>query len=212
AADVQGQRLNFGVSGMLWQRSLVMYDQETDSLWSHILGTAQSGPLKGTRLQQIPSVMTDWKNWRQQHPQTTVVEMVRTSRDYITRFHTDLREHFVHGISDGVAAKSWSFDKLFNDLIVHDTWEGKPVVVLFDRPSMTPRVFSRQLGKRELQFEVQKTERGNVFRDIETGSMWHPIFGIATEGLLSGQQLEPLSSINSFERAWKDFYPASQNN
>ena len=43
AAEVGKQKLTFGVSGMLWNRSLVMYDKETGTLWSHILGEAMQG-------------------------------------------------------------------------------------------------------------------------------------------------------------------------
>ena len=52
ATKVEDKRLTFFVSGMLWQRSLVMQDKETGSLWSHILGEAMRGSLKGTSLEQ----------------------------------------------------------------------------------------------------------------------------------------------------------------
>ena len=37
--------LTLVVSGMLWNRNLVMLDLETESLWSHILGEAKAGVL-----------------------------------------------------------------------------------------------------------------------------------------------------------------------
>ncbi len=40
---VKDQTLTFAVSGLLWNSSLVMLDQETGSLWSHILGTCERG-------------------------------------------------------------------------------------------------------------------------------------------------------------------------
>ncbi len=43
--------LEFGTSGMLYQSNLVMYDRQTDSLWSQILGKSIVGPLAGTELQ-----------------------------------------------------------------------------------------------------------------------------------------------------------------
>jgi hypothetical protein len=36
--DVNGHRLSFGVSGLLYQSSLLMYDRQTDSLWTQIGG------------------------------------------------------------------------------------------------------------------------------------------------------------------------------
>ena len=64
-----------------------MYDRETDSLWSHLLGEAMKGPLKGSELKQIPSVMTDWKTWRTQHPESTVLWLSRTSHEYRREFY-----------------------------------------------------------------------------------------------------------------------------
>ena len=86
ARRVNGRTLTFGVSGMLWQDSLVMYDVETRSLWSHLLGEAMAGPLKGTVLGQVPSVMVDWKTWKSRHPQTTVLNLSRTSAAYRRSF------------------------------------------------------------------------------------------------------------------------------
>ena len=58
------------VSGKLWRNSLIMMDEETKSLWSHVSGEALSGPLAGRRLESIPSVQTTWKEWVAAHPGT----------------------------------------------------------------------------------------------------------------------------------------------
>ena len=54
---VKDRKLTLCVSGKLWNRSLIMMDKETDSLWSHLLGEAMAGPLEGgaeeARLQAI---------------------------------------------------------------------------------------------------------------------------------------------------------------
>ena len=57
----QGAPLTFGVSGMLWKDSLIMYDRQTRSLWSHVTGKAMKGPLQGTVLTVYPtSMQTTW--------------------------------------------------------------------------------------------------------------------------------------------------------
>ena len=48
--------VTLAVSGKLWNHSLVMVDQETGSLWSHLLGRAMSGPMKGTNLKTLPGL------------------------------------------------------------------------------------------------------------------------------------------------------------
>ena len=59
ARKVKGKTLTLSVSGMLWNRSLVILDAETKSLWSHILGRAMQGPLEGETLEALPGLMTD---------------------------------------------------------------------------------------------------------------------------------------------------------
>ncbi len=68
--EVNGQVLEFGVSGKLMMNVLVMYDRQTDSLWSQLLGKAIEGPLEGTELEFVPSKHTTWADWRREHPDT----------------------------------------------------------------------------------------------------------------------------------------------
>jgi hypothetical protein len=70
---VGGSPTRFGVSGYLWRSDLVLYDGETDSLWSQLLATAINGPATGERLRVLPSALTTWKQWRTDHPGTSVL-------------------------------------------------------------------------------------------------------------------------------------------
>lgn len=62
-ARVKGDPLVFGVSGLLYNNDLLMYDRKTQSLWSQIEGRAINGPLKGEHLQLIPVEHTTWRAW-----------------------------------------------------------------------------------------------------------------------------------------------------
>src|SRR5690606_28119492 len=46
--------MEFGNSGSLWNSALVMYDRQTESLWSHFIGQAIVGELTGTELTTFP--------------------------------------------------------------------------------------------------------------------------------------------------------------
>ena len=59
--QVGGQVLTFGVSGMLFRDGLVMYDRETDTLWTHVDGRAVRGKLTGHVLEIVPSIHATWK-------------------------------------------------------------------------------------------------------------------------------------------------------
>jgi hypothetical protein len=205
ARELDGKTLTFGVSGMLWKQSLVMYDKETESLWSHILGEAKQGPLRGKKLEQIPSVMTDWKTWSKEHPDGTVVLISRTSKEYRTEFYRQ-PEQFVLGIAEGGKAKAWSFDKLLKVPALNDTFDGQPVVVLVDKGSVTARLYSRKVKDRELTFEAS----GGKIKDKETGSTWEPVTGRAVDGSLKGTYLNALPAIVSYRLAWQEFHPKSE--
>ncbi|OZG75505.1 hypothetical protein BTA51_01635 [Hahella sp. CCB-MM4] len=65
----------FGVSGLLYNSDLLMYDRATESLWSQIEGRAISGPMKGARLELIPVQHTTWADWKQRYPDSQVLSL-----------------------------------------------------------------------------------------------------------------------------------------
>lgn len=101
--EVEGEETVFGVSGLLWQApevnvraaeqegevfgasvnesdvdirssgNLVMYDEATRSYWSQILATAICGPMERTDLTLVPSTLTSWGEWHEEHPETEVL-------------------------------------------------------------------------------------------------------------------------------------------
>jgi hypothetical protein len=82
-ARVDGIPLSFGVSGLLYNSDLLLYDRETESLWSQIDHRAISGRYRGKRLQMLPLEHTSWKDWRTRYPQTQVLSRdTGFSRDY----------------------------------------------------------------------------------------------------------------------------------
>ena len=202
---VKGQELNFGVSGMLWNRSLVMYDQETKSLWSHILGEAMAGKLQGATLEGIPAVTTDWKSWKAAHPNTTVLAMGRTSRNYISQFQRR-KGAFVLAIVHLGTPRAYPFDLLAEKRVVNDELGKDPVVVTYDAASTQARMFSRKVGKRELTFT---TAGEGLMQDRETGSTWNLKTGVCTAGALKDTQLVAMPAIVSFTKAWRVFHPDS---
>lgn len=64
---------DFGVSGLLYNNDMLLYDRRTRSLWSQIMGRAVTGPLKGTPLEQLPAIHTTWADWRKRYPDTLVL-------------------------------------------------------------------------------------------------------------------------------------------
>ena len=73
SAEHAGRELDFGVSGLLYNSDLLLYDRQTESLWSQIAKQAIAGPLAGTELTALPLTHTTWGAWRRAHPQTQVL-------------------------------------------------------------------------------------------------------------------------------------------
>ena len=205
ARRVKGRTLTFAVSGKLWKRSLVMIDKETGSLWSHILGEAMRGTLKGAILKSLPSAMTDWKSWREKHPKTTVVLLSRTSRKFQKNYYRNPKA-FVMGYVSGEHARAWSFDRLRKHPVINDRIGVKPLLVTFYAGSNAPYLFDRTVDGKPLTFE----SRDRKVLDTATRSEWDYATGRCLRGKLRGKQLTPLPGIVSFRRAWERFHPKTE--
>lgn len=83
---IQGRSLTFGVSGLLYESDLLMYDHQSESLWSQIAMEAVAGPLTGAKLRPIFLAHTTWEEWRIEHPTTLVLS---TKTGYYRNYDRD---------------------------------------------------------------------------------------------------------------------------
>jgi hypothetical protein len=69
--------LDFGVSGLLFNSNLLLYDRRDvarrSSLWSQLQARAIAGPAAGNRLRLLPASLSSWGDWREAHPATRVL-------------------------------------------------------------------------------------------------------------------------------------------
>ena len=79
-----GERLlTFGTSGKLYLSDLVMYDRQTESLFSQIEGRAIAGVLAGEELDRVPVQTVTWAAWREANPDGWVLSRdTGVDRDY----------------------------------------------------------------------------------------------------------------------------------
>jgi hypothetical protein len=226
AREVDGLELTFGVSGKLIMNAVVLYDHQTDSLWSQFLAQAVAGPLAGTRLELISSSLTTWEAWSEEHPDTLLLDrsggfFASSGDSYAGYFRSqqagilgeanhDPRlpvKELVVGLDHGVAQRAYAFRDLARDSVVNDVYQGEAIVVAFDTESESAAVFSREAAGQLLTF----TQTGRrTMQDAETGSTWSMDTGRAMEGPLAGTDLERVRSFVSFWFAWSDFYPETE--
>lgn len=201
ATDLETGRLTLGVSGKLWEGSLVMVDRETESLWSHLLGEAMQGPLTGTRLKRLPASIMEWWEWKLSYPDSTVVLMPRSS-SYFARGATDPDNGLLIGLDTDEGTASWSLADLRDSAPLNDLVGSTPVLVTMEPDTFTVSIFNRCLANQTLEFE----SRDGQLIDRDTGSTWNPLRGEATDGPKKGSQLIRLPGILSDAAVWSLYY------
>ena len=80
-----GTHYELGTSGFLYRSNKLMYDKETNSLWSTLQGKPVAGKLvdKGIELDRFHVVTTTWGEWKKRHPSTKVLSFnTGYNRDY----------------------------------------------------------------------------------------------------------------------------------
>jgi hypothetical protein len=231
ARFIDGTEYKFGVSGKLYRNGLIMYDDVTGSLWSHIAGEAVVGELVGTKLELVSAVHTDWATWKGLHPDTLVIAKSKSpyqrdasGRDPYEGYYQDqsagvlgwanqderlpVKQHVI-GLRIGDQAKAYPFLVLNDEPVVNDEVAETPVVVFFHRWSAAGAVFDRRLGDRTLTFRLvdgADTEPFTVV-DRETGTRWQALTGEAVEGPLAGEHLADIPATEAFWFGWVDHFP-----
>lgn len=221
---VDGRSFKLGTSGLLYRSNKLMFDVETLSLWSTIEGRPVVGPLASSPivLPYRPVVTTTWKEWREAHPDTTVLSLE-------TGYQRDYRE--------GAAYRAYfSSDELMFEVPAQDKrLKRKAEVLTFlsgEGADRTPVAMEAEFLRRNRvhQFEaagkayvVFSTEGGanriyetggvrfvhatSVEAIAESGEVWR-MTEHALEGP-AGAALPRVPARRTFWFAWASQYPAT---
>ncbi len=164
SAQVDDRTRTFGVSGLLYNSDVLLYDRETESLWSQIMRKAISGKMKGSELSQLPLAHTTWRDWRDRHPRTLVLSTeTGYARDYSrtpyegyesspqvwfpvanrnTRYHP---KELVLGVRVEEKTKVYPFAELSKALpVLVDRFAGNLLKIEFDARNRSGRVLDAQ--------------------------------------------------------------------
>ena len=187
-AEVEGEKRSFGVSGLLYQNNLLMYDLETESLWSQFGLRAVSGESINSRLTWRRSEQMTWVDFQIKYPAGQVLsDDTGFNRDY------DLNPYALYFDSPGVIfptgerirddlpAKEWVWG-----LTVGDVAKAYPLGLLTDRQSIRDTVNGVQL-------ELTLNDRA---RSVS-------VINVAT-----GEPHE--NGVGAFWFSWQDFYPDTE--
>ena len=201
--------LTFQVSGMLWNRTLVMYDAETESLWSLLLEKGVRGPMKDRKLKTLPSELTTWKKWRTLHPDTTILNLPHRQDGFVREFY-DEPKPFVFGF---VADRPChvTLETLEKVRILAIARRNRQYLVTLDDESYAIHLFNCVVDGQTLSFVTVESENESPFllMDTQTNSTWDAYTGKAIDGPLTGKQLEQEIGTIAYSRNWLAFYPDS---
>lgn len=154
---------SFGVSGLLYNSDVLLYDRETSSLWSQILMTAVTGPMKGRKLRPLPTAHTSWADWRARHPGSKLLSgdtgfardygrdpyagYEQTAEPMFDVQHRDGRfpaKEWVLGVSIGEVHKAYPFSLLAKAIgsqgVLRDQVGGQALTIHFDASHRSARV------------------------------------------------------------------------
>jgi hypothetical protein len=217
----------FGVSGLLFNNNLVMFDRrDNESLWPQMNRRASCGENVGTTLDMLPVAVMQWGQWKEMHPDTRVVSSeTGHRRDYTARGYpygnynqTDnSRLLFETPIDDrrppkervlglpveegGIAVPFGELDDGSPARAVEMTVGGREVVVFWNREARGAMAYRPMADGQSLSFSVNENGR---FVDAETGLTW-TLDGRAVDG---PARLDPIeTAYMSFWFAWPVFQP-----
>jgi hypothetical protein len=172
---VDGEAVEFGTTGRLYNSNLVMYDRKTDTWWTQIDGTAIVGPLAGRGLEPVSIDTVRWGSWKARHPDSQVLSRETGfrrpyGRDPYGSYYTDSglmfpverRDDSVHpkmvifGIEASGVYKAYREEDLIREGAIEDTVGGVRIRLVRD-PSGVVTVTNLETGE-----EIVK-ERGFWF-------------------------------------------------
>ena len=216
---LDGEPVEFGTSGKLYNSNLLMYDRQTGSYWSQALGLAVTGELTGRTLKIIPFDLISWGDWKKIHPDSLVLTTqtghvraygVDPYGDYYTAgeiffpVENDDDRLYPKDVIVGLYADDTHKAYLQSDLremIITNDSVGHVPVLLVSMFEGNARVFERTLDGKTLEFELA----GGKIVD-QTGSEWD-YDGMSVSGPHEGRSLERIASSPGFWFEWAAFHP-----
>ena len=235
ALDENGQQFELGVSGLLFNTNLIMYDRrDRATLYPQIAHKAVEGPRKGETLKLMPVVETTWSTWKRLHPDTRVIAQgtyvlsqykeypygdYRTNNNFFlfaltTALNDNLNPYStffgskerVLGIRLDGEAKAYPLSSMGEQQIINDQVGGVDIVVVWDREYYLASPYAREVEGQILSFDIE-SDSGIPFslRDRETGTLWD-INGLGVDGPLAGKKLTQVPAHNSMWFAWVTFW------
>jgi len=181
------KRYQFGVSGLLYNSDVLLYDRQTETLWSQILSKAISGPLVNSKLHVLPSSHTSWKAWKKRYPNTKVLSTnTGFARNYNRSPYGDYDKNRSIYFQVSAQSKKYHPKERVLGITINGKHKSYPFVELA-RHAQSP--LKDTFAGKQLVISFDTENRDGVIKD-KTGNT--------------------IASINSFWFAWYAFHPDTE--
>lgn len=236
----QGLEVTLGVSGMLYKSNMLMFDTDTSTLWSQLLGDGVVGTLTGTTLLRYPAPIVSFAEARAAFPEALVLSRdTGYSRNYgrnpyVGYDRADSPPFLYDGVTDGrlpPKARVVTFE-LAGEAVAYPFSELEPVSIVNDKVGGEAIAVFWQAGTTSAldQSSIAQSEdvgAVNVFSrqlgDRLLSFSWNGeafideetgsswnILGQATSGELLGSSLTAIVHDNTLWFAWASFKPETR--
>lgn len=178
---VAGKTLSFGVSGLLYNHNFLMYDRETESLWSQFLGRAIAGPLAGQQLERLPVRQETAGSWIARVGETRFMRHPDPER-----IHYQISPYSTYWIQDRILFPVLARDERFHakELVLGVVVDGKPRAYLGSIVTREGGKLDERIAGKRVQVRYS-TETGTFDWDVDPG----------------------VEVVEAYWLAWKAFHP-----
>ncbi len=167
----------FGVSGMLYNSNLIMYDRKSDSFWPQMFLKAANGRRSGEALKLQPLLETTWANWKKLFPNSKIL-----SGDY--------------GFSRDYAEYPYGFYKECNSKDCGD-FIYFPIQTLDERLKAKTRVIAVNTDKKQKAFVIENFDAPTIINEV-IGGIHHSIIISGKDNLAVAYETNNPLKINQW--------------
>jgi hypothetical protein len=237
---ILGMQPYFGVSGLLRNSDLVMYDNVSESFWQQFTGEAIVGEMVGNKLRQIPSQIISYRQFKNSYPGGNVLSIETgynkeygknpyvgyddiNQKPFLYNGDEDDRlppNEKVIALKDDSIYKAYPYSITFEKKVINDKIGNMPVVVFHGDGAVSALdnniiSESKEVGSTGV-FNPQIDGKILTFR-YESGYFFDVqteskwnVTGKAISGELKGKQLERIPHGDYFAFAWFAFMPDTE--
>jgi hypothetical protein len=198
-----------------FQNGVMVIKHKDGTLYSALSGRGLSGPKKGTRLEVIPTIQSNWGWWLKQYPDTVAYHLYAkykpeddpgkpNASSLKSRGRSDPRlpaDERVLGVVHGKFARAYRLADLKKAGVLQDKLGDAPIQILYHDRTGTAAAYGVAVT-----LEMDAKNPDAPFRDAKTGSRFD-IAGRCVSGELKGRTLDWRDGTVVKWFAWAAEYP-----